>query len=73
MIRLLQSTLANLDDIRKILANLAEELSADATLPREQAVQRILIISTLLLERVEGLRTSPKIRDSFNDSKDQPH
>ena len=55
MVRLLERTLADLDDVRQVLAYLGEQLAANTALAEEEAVQRILVLRALLLQRVEGL------------------
>ena len=55
MVGLLQFSLADLDDIRKVLLYLVKKLLANATFAVEQAIQRILIITTLLVQAAEGL------------------
>ena len=55
VIRLLESTLADLDDVRQILADLREQLAANATLTEEETVERVGMLSTLLFQSMEVL------------------
>lgn len=55
MVRLLQFALADLDDVLEVPMNLPEQLLANGAFPIEQAIQRILIIASLLLQAVELL------------------
>ena len=52
---MLERTLADLDDVRQVLAYLGEQLAANTALAEEKTVQRILVLRALLLQRVEGL------------------
>lgn len=58
MVGLLQSSLANLDDVCKIPPDLREELATDSAFAVEQAVQRILVVASLLVKSVECLGIS---------------
>ena len=55
MIGLLQFAPTDLDNIGKIPTDLVQQLAANVTFAREQAVQWILVITTLLGERAEFL------------------
>ena len=55
MVGLLQSSLANLDDICEIPPYLREELATDSAFAVKQAIQRILVVARLLLKCVECL------------------
>ena len=57
MVCLFESSLANLDNISQILANLREKFAANAAFPEEQSIQRIFVINGLLLELAERLQT----------------
>lgn len=58
MVRLLQFALADLDDVLEVPMNLPEQLLANGAFPIEQAIQRILIIASLLLQAVELLEAN---------------
>lgn len=58
MVGLLQSALANLDDVCEIPPDLQEELATDSAFAVEQAVQRILVVASLLVKSVECLDIS---------------
>jgi len=55
MIRLFQLALADVDDIGKILANLAKQLRANAALTEEEPIQWILVLPSTLLQGGEFL------------------
>ena len=55
MVRLLETTLTDLDNICQVLANLPQQPAPNRTLAEEETIQRVLMLCTLLLERVEVL------------------
>lgn len=55
MIRLFQFTPADLDYISQVSANLRQQFDGDAAFAREQTVERILVLATLLRKSSEFL------------------
>ena len=55
VVRLLELALADLDDVREVLPDLVQQFLADAAFAVEQAVQRVLVVATLLFEPAECL------------------
>lgn len=49
MVRLLEFALTDLDDVGQVLADLYEQLAADAAFAEEEAIQRVLVLGALLL------------------------
>lgn len=56
VISLLKGTFAHQNNVGKIPPDLAKEFRANFTFTEEQAIKRVLIISGLLLQRIERLR-----------------
>lgn len=55
MICLLEFSLTDFDDIAKILRNLIQKLPANVAFTMEQAVERVFVITALLLQAGELL------------------
>ena len=55
MVRLLELALADLDDVGQVLADLYEQLAADAAFAEEETIQRVLMLGALLLQGLEVL------------------
>ncbi len=55
MVGLLEFTVADLDDVRQVPADLREQLASDRAFAEEQAVERIRMLRALFLQRVEVL------------------
>lgn len=69
MIRLLEVAETHLRDILKVFTHVAQELGADVAFAREQAVQRILVLSCLFRKSFEGLEdVSISQRMTYNQS-----
>ena len=53
VIRLLHISFADLDHISEVSPNLSQQFETNGAFAVEQAVQRVLVVARLLLERVE--------------------
>ncbi len=72
MIGLLQLATADFDYIGQVSENLRQQLGSDVALTGEQAIERILIVTTMLRKRVEFLRSSIQIFEGRGRTRNSP-